>query len=91
MKVLSIDGASRILDGINDEVNIYEDIFALSFGIHGQFLWSIKCIESYMKKCSIVMHEACWIYVGRMPSKHSKKSSWSLGIYFEVIKIDFNV
>jgi hypothetical protein len=25
LKVLSIDGASRILDGIKDEVHIYED------------------------------------------------------------------
>jgi hypothetical protein len=33
LKVLSIDDASRILDGIKDEVHIYEDIFALSFGI----------------------------------------------------------
>ena len=33
LKVLSIDGASRILDGIKDEVHIDEVIFALSFGI----------------------------------------------------------
>ena len=33
LKVLSIDGASRILDGIKDEVHMYEDIFALCFRV----------------------------------------------------------
>ena len=61
LKVLSIDGASRILDGIKDEVHIDEVIFALSFGIKWQFLWSIKYIGSYMKICSIVMLEVLWV------------------------------
>ena len=76
LKVLSIDGASRILDGIKDEVHMYEDIFALCFRVKWQFLWSIKCIESYMKICSIVMLEVHWIVLGSLPSKHLKKSSW---------------
>ena len=33
LKVLSIDGASRILDGIKDEVHIYEYMFVVCFGV----------------------------------------------------------